>query len=317
MSIDTVALIVGGAPEKAEVQGEGAGYQIVGNSNDDNLEDDLEEFELLPLPISQRPHPLWQWLKLTIIVLILLALAVVMFHWGVPFLLDKVIIPLLVWESKEFTRPVLAVVLVFSMAIFPIFLFPSGPSMWLTGMVFGYGLGFLIIMVGTTIGQTFPYWIGRWALHNRIQTWLQKYPKKAAVLQIAEQGGWVHQARTIALLRVSPFPYPLFNYAVTATKIKYAPYIAGSILGMIPEAFITIYSGKLLSTLAEAQNHKRAFTPVEIAYNAVGACVALTIAITGTLYGHRSLQELELKEAAEREAKSQLSQSMVDVVSDS
>jgi uncharacterized membrane protein YdjX (TVP38/TMEM64 family) len=229
----------------------------------------------------------------------------------------QVIIPLLVWESKEFTRPVLAVVLVFSMAIFPIFLFPSGPSMWLTGMVFGYGLGFLIIMVGTTIGQTFPYWIGRWALHNRIQTWLQKYPKKAAVLQVAEQGGWVHQARTIALLRVSPFPYPLFNYAVTATKIKFAPYIGGSILGMIPEAFITIYSGKLLSTLAEAQNHKRAFTPVEIAYNVVGACVALTIAITGTLYGRRALQELELKEAAEREAKSQLSQSMVDVVSDS
>jgi hypothetical protein len=73
----------------------------------------------------------------------------------------------------------------------------------------------------------------------------------------------------------------------------------------------------LLSTLAEAQNHKRAFTPVEIAYNVVGACVALTIAITGTLYGHRALQELELKEAAEREARSQLSQSMVDVVSDS
>jgi hypothetical protein len=90
MSIDTVALIVGGAPEKAEVQGEGAAYQIVDNSNDDNLGDDLEEFELLPLPISQRPHPFWQWLKLTIMVLILLALAVVMFRWGVPFLLDKV-----------------------------------------------------------------------------------------------------------------------------------------------------------------------------------------------------------------------------------
>jgi hypothetical protein len=90
MSIDTVALIVGGAPEKAEVQGEGAAYQIVDNSNDDNLGDDLEEFELLPLPISQRPHPLWQWLKLTIIVLILLALAAVMLRWGVPFLLDKV-----------------------------------------------------------------------------------------------------------------------------------------------------------------------------------------------------------------------------------
>jgi uncharacterized membrane protein YdjX (TVP38/TMEM64 family) len=32
--------------------------------------------------------------------------------------------------------------------------------MWLAGMIFGYGWGFLIIMVGTTIGMVVPYWIG-------------------------------------------------------------------------------------------------------------------------------------------------------------
>ena len=74
-----------------------------------------------------------------------------------------------------------------------------------------------------------------------LQQWLAKYPKKAAVLRIAEQGGSFQQIRTIILLRVSPFPYPLFNYAVTATNIQYSEYIVGSILGMVPEAFITIY----------------------------------------------------------------------------
>jgi len=71
--------------------------------------------------------------------------------------------------------------------------------------------------------------------------WLTKYPKKAAVLRVAEQGGQIQQVRTITLLRVSPFPYPLFNYVVTATNIKFGPYIAGSILGMVPEAYISIY----------------------------------------------------------------------------
>lgn len=74
-----------------------------------------------------------------------------------------------------------------------------------------------------------------------LQQWLTKYPKKAAVLRIAEQGGSFQQIRTIMLLRVSPFPYPIFNYAVTATNIQYSEYIVGSILGMVPEAFITIY----------------------------------------------------------------------------
>jgi uncharacterized membrane protein YdjX (TVP38/TMEM64 family) len=32
--------------------------------------------------------------------------------------------------------------------------------MWLAGMIFGYGIGFVIIMVGTTIGMVLPYLIG-------------------------------------------------------------------------------------------------------------------------------------------------------------
>src|SRR5687768_4983303 len=64
------------------------------------------------------------------------------------------------WEASAFGRPVLAVVLVASLALFPVILVPSGPSMWLAGMIFGYGWGFLIIMVGTTIGMVVPYWIG-------------------------------------------------------------------------------------------------------------------------------------------------------------
>ena len=66
----------------------------------------------------------------------------------------------------------LAIVLVVSLALFPVFLIPSGPSMWLAGMIFGYGLGFVIIMVGTTVGMVLPYLIGlmfRDRLHVRTE----------------------------------------------------------------------------------------------------------------------------------------------------
>lgn len=68
--------------------------------------------------------------------------------------------PILQWEATAFGRPVLALVLVASLALFPVVLIPSGPSMWLAGMIFGYGFGFVIIMVGTTIGMVLPYLIG-------------------------------------------------------------------------------------------------------------------------------------------------------------
>ena len=64
------------------------------------------------------------------------------------------------WEATAFGRPVLALVLIASLAFFPVVLIPSGPSTWLAGMIFGYGLGFVIIMVGTTIGMVLPYLIG-------------------------------------------------------------------------------------------------------------------------------------------------------------
>ena len=64
------------------------------------------------------------------------------------------------WEATTFGRPVLTLVLVASLALFPVCLIPSGPSMWLAGMIFGYGLGFVIIMGGTTIGMVLPYLIG-------------------------------------------------------------------------------------------------------------------------------------------------------------
>jgi uncharacterized membrane protein YdjX (TVP38/TMEM64 family) len=69
-------------------------------------------------------------------------------------------VPVMQWEASAFGRPVLAIVLVASLALFPVILVPSGPSMWLAGMIFGYGWGFLIIMAGTTIGMVLPYWIG-------------------------------------------------------------------------------------------------------------------------------------------------------------
>lgn len=292
-------------------------YRPLGHAEEDQG-DELEEDNVSQVPRSMPWSSQWFWWPgLIFLAIVFLGIAAVLIHWVGPIFLDKVIIPLMLWESTEFSKPVLAVVLLCSLAIFPMFVLPSGPSMWLSGMMFGYGYGFLIIMGGTTIGQTLPYFIGHWLLHDRIQMWLSKYPKKAAVLRVAEQGGWSQQVRTIMLLRVSPLPYPLFNYIVTATNIEYNLYIVGSTLGMVPEAFITIYSGRLLSTLADIKHRKRHMTPVEITYNVVGACIAATTAVMATIYGRRALKEMELKEAAEREASEQFSHSMTNVITES
>ncbi|XP_019237343.1 PREDICTED: uncharacterized protein LOC109217539 isoform X1 [Nicotiana attenuata] len=211
-----------------------------------------------------------------------------------------VLIPFLQWESTAFGRPVLALVLVASLAFFPVVLLPSGPSMWLAGMIFGYGLGFVIITVGTTIGMILPCLIGL-LFRDRIHQWLKRWPRQATLVRLAGEGSWFHQFRVVALFRVSPFPYTIFNYAVVVTSMSFWPYLCGSIAGMIPEAFIYIYSGRLIKTFADVQYGNIHLTPVEIVYNVSSFIIAIITTVVFTVYTKRTLDELERAEDIEGE----------------
>ncbi|WCJ41914.1 SNARE associated Golgi protein family [Euphorbia peplus] len=212
--------------------------------------------------------------------------------WGVPFLFEKVLFPIMQWEATAFGRPVLALILVASLALFPVFLIPSGPSMWLAGMIFGYGIGFIIIMVGTTIGMVLPYWIGL-LFRDRIHQWLKRWPKKAAMIRLAGEGSWFHQFRVVAIFRVSPFPYTIFNYAIVVTSMTFWPYLCGSIAGMVPEAFLYIYSGRLIKTFGDVKYGNYHMPTLEIVYNVISLIVAVVTTIAFTVYAKRAMQELE------------------------
>ncbi|KAF5952083.1 hypothetical protein HYC85_010027 [Camellia sinensis] len=230
------------------------------------------------------------WCSITILILLIFA------KWGVPFLFEKVILPIMQWEATSLDRPVLALVLIASLAFFPVFLIPSGPSMWLAGMIFGYGIGFIIIMVGTTIGMILPYLIGL-LFREQIHQWLMRWPKKAAMIRLVGEGNWFHQFQVVTLFRVSPFPYTIFNYAVVVTSLKFWPYLCGSVAGMVPEAFMYIYGGRLIMTFADMKYGNHQMTLVEIIYNVISFIVAIFSTVAFTVYAKRTLNELERAEA--------------------
>lgn len=74
------------------------------------------------------------------------------------------------------------------------------------------------------------------------QEWLKKYPKKARVIKLAGEGNRVHQFQAVTLIRISPFPYIVYNYCAVATNVKYVPYLLGSMVGMVPEILVAIYT---------------------------------------------------------------------------
>ncbi|TVU37705.1 hypothetical protein EJB05_11035, partial [Eragrostis curvula] len=254
----------------------------------------------VPVPVQTwpwaRPRSSIPWVRLVVGLMLLVLLGYAFIKWGLPFISEKVIMPIIRWEARSFGRPVLALVIIASLALFPVVFLPSGPSMWLTGIVFGYGLGFLIIMAGITIGMSIPYWIGS-LFRDRLNRWLEKkWPRQIALIKLAGEGTWFKQFRVVALLRISPFPYAMLNYAVTVTEMKFSPYICGSVAGMIPDVFVNIYSGRLIRTLAELKYHKHRMSRVEIVYNVISAVVAVLFMVGFTIYARRALDDMESSE---------------------
>ncbi|MBA0825442.1 hypothetical protein Goarm_022023 [Gossypium armourianum] len=244
---------------------------------------------------SQSRRSIWYWIKLGILLTFLGLLVAVFLKWVGPFFMDKELMPLIKWEMATFSTPMLAVLIFASVALFPTIFLPSSPSMWVAGMAFGYGFGFLLIISAAAVGVSLPFFIGSLFLH-RIRGWLEKYPKKAAFLRAAGGGNWLHQFKAVALIRLSPFPYILYNYCAVATHVEYGPYILGSLVGMVPEIFISIYTGTLIQTLADASQERHGLSAVQILLNVGGFLITLLAIIVFTVYAKRQLRKLQREE---------------------
>ena len=263
--------------------------------NGPNGDDSAVGAVVVESPAPARRSAVCYWAKMVLLFLCLGFLAVVVLKWVGPYFIDKEIIPVINWETKTFSTPVLTVLLFASVALFPTILLPSTPSMWVAGMTFGYGFGFLLIISAAAIGVSLPFFIGS-TFNHKIEGWLEKYPKKASILRSAGGGSWFHQFRAVALIRISPFPYIIYNYCAVATNVKYGPYIIGSLVGMVPEIFVAIYTGILIRTLADASNEKQSLSAEQIILNVVGFCATVATTIIITVYAKRRLKELQTEE---------------------
>ncbi|KAM0029997.1 putative SNARE associated golgi family protein [Helianthus debilis subsp. tardiflorus] len=237
----------------------------------------------------------WWWGKLVFLVIFLVILAFCFFVWIGPYLMDEEVIPILNWEIEAFSKPVLAVLIFSSVAIFPSLCIPSTPSMWVAGMTFGYGLGFLLIICGVSIGVSLPYFIGS-LFYHKIQWWLDRYPKKASILRLAGEGDLYDQFRAVMLLRISPFPYIVYNYCAVATDVKFVPYLFGTLVGILPEVFIAIYTGIMIRTLADASKDQRSLAPLQIVLTVCGFILTIVTTIIVTVCAKKRLKELQTVE---------------------
>ncbi|KAE8657712.1 Cyclophilin-like peptidyl-prolyl cis-trans isomerase family protein isoform 1 [Hibiscus syriacus] len=195
------------------------------NSCNSQVELPLQEEPLPQIPTNEKS---WnRLLKLIAVGVSSVIVVIVAIKWIGPFVLKKVVVPALQWEAHAFNTSERISVILATLAVFPTICLPSTPSMWMAGMAYGYVKGMLLVMAGVSVGVSLPYFVGS-VFHAEIQRLLEKYPKEASILRLAGEGGWFHQFRTVTLIRISPLPYIIFNYAAWATNVRYTPYLMGT-----------------------------------------------------------------------------------------
>jgi uncharacterized membrane protein YdjX (TVP38/TMEM64 family) len=148
------------------------------------------------------------------------------------------------------------------------------PGSWLTllaGAVFGLSVGFAVVSCGSTAGAAAAFLIARYFARGRVQAFVDRSPRFAALDQAIQEGGW----KVVALLRLSPaIPFNIQNYLYGVTRLRFLPCVLTSWIAMMPGTLLYVSLGHAVGSAAAGRSR----SPAEWGLLAVG--MLTTIAVT-------------------------------------
>ncbi len=159
------------------------------------------------------------------------------------------------------------------------------------GFVFGLGWGFAAVSVGSTIGASLAFLIGRYFARDKIEAATRDKPKFRSVDRaIGERG-----AKLIFLLRLSPLiPFNLSNYFYGLTAVAFWPYVLASWIGMMPGTLVYVYLGTLgragVETAAGAETGR---TAMEWTLLIAGLLITAGVTVWVSQIARKALKETE------------------------
>ena len=134
------------------------------------------------------------------------------------------------------------VVFIVLFVIATILFIPGLPITVLSGILFGAFWGAIYVIIGSTIGVSASFLIGRYLGRDFVKKMTEKNEKLAKLdSYIKNQGDTI-----LIISRLIPiFPFNLQNYAYGITDIKFSTYFWYSLIFMIPGTFIYTSFGAL------------------------------------------------------------------------
>ncbi len=124
----------------------------------------------------------------------------------------------------------------------PIVPLPASVMTITGGLAFGPAWGFLAALFGATIRASTQFLVARLLGREAVAKLLKG--KVASLDQKLSRHGF----RAVLLIRLIPnLPFDVQNYGLGFSQVRFAPYVLGSFLGMIPGCFAFVYLGYSLT----------------------------------------------------------------------
>jgi uncharacterized membrane protein YdjX (TVP38/TMEM64 family) len=214
-------------------------------------------------------------------------LAVVAMVWWGGRTVAPHLLPLI--KDAQALGPLAPVAFVAIYALAMVALIPASVLTLAGGAVFGLAYGVLWAMIGSTLGSTSAFLIGRYVARRAVRRRLASMPRFAAIERaVSEQG-----RRIVCLLRLSPIaPFNFLNYALGVTTISVVDFMLASV-GTIPGTIVYAYAGKVAGealVFAGTAQMPRNASYYALLFAGLAATVVATTVVTRT--ARRALRDV-------------------------
>lgn len=110
------------------------------------------------------------------------------------------------------------------------------------GATYGLPIGFALVSVGSTLGATATFVIGRYLARDAVAKKVEASPTFKSIDDAVAQQGW----KIVLLTRLTPvIPFNIQNYGYGLTNVQLGAYVLASWIGMMPGTLLYTYIGTL------------------------------------------------------------------------
>ncbi len=115
------------------------------------------------------------------------------------------------------------------------------------GLLFGLGVGLVVVVISATIGASLAFLFARFLLGE----WVQK-KAKGKVIQVINDGVKKSGINFLLFVRLVPlFPFFLINLVAGLTPMRFSVFFLGTAVGIIPGSFVYVNAGRALGEIKQ------------------------------------------------------------------